>query len=260
MWTPDVYQGAPSPVTGFLATVSKGAIFAALIRLFSDAQLFQYPGLLVALSVIAVASMLAGNLLALKQDNLKRLLAYSSIAHLGYLLITLVVFGVLEQTDLAIEAAGFYLAAYIVTSVAAFAMLCIISSNEDGLELDSLDAISGLFWRRPLLALMFTMALLSLAGIPLTAGFIGKFYLFTAGIEGNLWVLLTALVVGSAISIYYYLRVIFAMTSSVEPERDVSHSPLSGVATLVVCLLIFFIVYFGVLPESLMTHLGKISL
>lgn len=259
MWTPDVYQGAPSPVTGFLATVSKGAIFAALLRFFSAAELYNYQGILMGLTVLAVASMLAGNLLALKQDNLKRLLAYSSIAHLGYIVITLVVFGLLQNPILAVEAAGFYLAAYVVTSLAAFALLCIISTNKQGVEYDSIDHINGLFWRSPLLALMFTIALLSLAGIPLTAGFIGKFYLFTVGIEGGLWVLLTALVVGSAISIYYYLRIIFAMTMKLEdgdpaPEKN----SISGIAVCVIWLLIFSIIYLGVLPESVMQHLGTL--
>ena len=262
MWTPDVYQGAPSPVTGFLATVSKGAIFAALMRLFIDAELYQYQRLMVGLSVLAVASMLAGNLLALKQSNLKRLLAYSSIAHLGYLFITLIVYGVLQQPGLAVEAAGFYLTAYIITSLAAFSLLSIISSNANGVEVDDISQIQGLFWRQPLLALMLTIAMLSLAGIPLTVGFIGKFYLFTAGIKGALWLLLAALVIGSGIGIYYYLRVVFVMAMN---EVDDKSSPLaqmqfSWLARTVVCLLIFMMLYLGVLPQSLMQYLGGLSL
>lgn len=259
MWTPDVYQGAPSPVTGFLATVSKGAIFAALLRFFSAAQLYHYQGILMGLAVLAIASMLVGNLLALKQDNLKRLLAYSSIAHLGYLVITLVVFGLLQNALLAVEAASFYLAAYVVTSLAAFALLCIISSNKQGIEYDTIDQINGLFWRNPLLALMFTLALLSLAGIPLTAGFIGKFYLITVGIQGGLWILLSALVVGSAISIYYYLRIIFAMTMKLdEGNTATAENSVSAVGVFVIWVLIFFIIYLGVLPESVMGHLGTL--
>ncbi|MBT5031029.1 MAG: NADH-quinone oxidoreductase subunit N [Proteobacteria bacterium] len=258
MWTPDVYQGAPSPVTGFLATVSKGAIFAALMRLFIDAQLYQYQGLMVGLSVLAVASMLVGNLLALKQSNLKRLLAYSSIAHLGYLFITLIVYGVLQQPALAVEAAGFYLTAYIITSLAAFSLLSIISSNTNGVEVDDISQIRGLFWRQPLLALMLTIAMLSLAGIPLTVGFIGKFYLFTAGIQGALWLLLAALVIGSGIGIYYYLRVVFAMSMNEGDVKSNSSEQMrfSWIAKIVVCLLIFMMLYLGVLPQSLMQHLG----
>ena len=168
-----------------------------------------------------------------------------------------VVFGVLQNQSLAIEAAGFYLAAYVVTSLAAFALLCIISSNNQGIEYDSIDQIKGLLWAKPLLALMFTIALLSLAGIPLTAGFIGKFYLFTAGIEGEVWMLLSALVVGSAISIYYYLRIIFAMTMKSD-DNGALHAQysVSGISVCVIWLLIFSILYLGVLPESVMQHLG----
>jgi NADH-quinone oxidoreductase subunit N len=268
MWTPDVYQGAPAPVTGFLATVSKGAIFAALMRLFIDAQLYRFPSLLLALSVVATASMIVGNLLALKQNNLKRLLGYSSIAHIGYLIITIVVYGSLQKAQLAVEAASFYLAAYMLTSLAAFAVLTIlsnISSTEPkrGLEhadSDSIDSVRGLFWSNPLLALVLTIALLSLAGIPLTIGFIGKFYLFTVAIDGALWLLIIALVVGSAISIYYYLRVIFAMTEQTIQTGPDPSAPrrLSLVAKLVVTLLILMILTLGILPQPLIEQIGNL--
>lgn len=253
MWTPDVYQGAPAPVTGFLATVSKGAIFAALLRLFVDAQLYQYPSVMLGISVVAIASMLIGNLLALKQQSLKRLLAYSSIAHLGYLMIVLVVCGAVKNIQLAIEASAFYLAAYIVTSLAAFSLLSLISSSQ---ETERVEDVQGLFWRQPLLAFLLTVALLSLAGIPLTAGFIGKFYIFTAGISGALWLLLAALVIGSAISIYYYLRVIFAMADT-PAEGSTALPSLSLVGKCVVCLLVVMMFYLGMLPDTLMQYLGN---
>jgi len=255
MWTPDVYHGAPSPVTGFLATASKGAIFAALLRLFIDGHFYQYSSLLLALSLIAIASMIAGNLLALKQDNLKRLLAYSSIAHLGYLLITLVVYGAVQQAGMAVEATAFYLSAYVVTSLSAFALVSILSNRS---ETDTVTDIQGLFWRQPLLALLLTVTMLSLAGIPLTAGFIGKFYIFTAGIKGELWLLLAALVIGSGIGIYYYLRVVFAMTVKAQNPNS-PPSKLSLVAKIVVCLLIFMMFYLGVLPQPFMEYLGGLS-
>jgi NADH-quinone oxidoreductase subunit N len=262
MWTPDVYQGAPSPVTGFLATVSKGAVFVALMRLYLDAGLYQYRGLVVAISVMAIASMLVGNLLALMQENVKRMLAYSSIAHLGYLLITLVVCSALGGGQLAIEAAGYYLVAYIATSLAAFAVVSIVSSGEAPVERDNLSAYRGLFWRSPWLATLFTVALLSLAGIPLTAGFIGKFYLFTAGVEGGLWVLLGTLVIGSAIGIYYYLRVVYTMALS---ESDDSGSVESGLAVhrtplsmFVVLALILTVLLLGIYPQTVIDYLGGV--
>lgn len=270
MWTPDVYQGAPAPVTGFLATVSKCAIFAALMRLFVDAQLYQYRGILLGLSVLAVASMLIGNLLALKQDNLKRLLAYSSIAHLGYLLITIVVCGALKQSLLAVEAASFYLTAYVVTSLAAFALISILSSGKqlsaefDEPDVVSIEQIRGLFWSRPVLALMLTIAMLSLAGIPMTVGFIGKFYLFSAGISGSLWILLAALVVGSGIGIYYYLRVVFVMTmknseeaaAGINIQAAVPGSANAAIGLSVVWLLVFAMLYLGIFPAPLINYLS----
>ena len=145
MWTPDVYQGAPLPVTGFLATVSKGAIFVVLLRLFMDAQLYQYNTLLITLGVLAVASMLVGNLLALQQQNIKRLLSYSSIAHFGYLLITLVAGGILSGSKFAVEAASYYVVAYVVTTLAAFAVISLLSSNGED-EKEEVADLTGLFW------------------------------------------------------------------------------------------------------------------
>ena len=264
MWTPDVYQGAPAPVTGFLSTVSKGAIFAALMRLFIDAQLYQFPSLLLALSIVAAASMVIGNLLALKQNSLKRLLAYSSIAHIGYLIITIVVYGSLQKGQLAVEAASFYLTAYMLTSLAAFAVLTVLSSQKkqayEQTDSDGIDSVRGLFWSNPLLALVLTIALLSLAGIPLTIGFVGKFYILTVGIEGALWLLVAALVIGSGIGIYYYLRVVFAMTEQITQTRADSSAQwsMSLVAKLVICLLIFMMLALGVLPQPLIEQIGNL--
>ena len=151
MWTPDVYQGAPTPVTGFLATVSKGAVFVALVRFYLEGQLYQYNSLLMALSVVAIASMLVGNWLALRQENIKRLLAYSSIAHFGYLLIVLIALAAAQNpgaTALIGQAITFYLAAYIVTTLAAFTVLANLAGEDDSKSM--LSAFEGLFWRNPL--------------------------------------------------------------------------------------------------------------
>jgi len=253
MWTPDVYQGAPLPVAGFLATVSKGAIFAALLRFFMDAELYQYNTLLIALSVLAVASMIAGNLLALLQQNVKRLLSYSSIAHFGYLLITLVAGGVIKGGAFAVEAASYYLIAYIVTTLAAFAVISVLSSD-GGDERQEVSDLTGLFWHRPLLAGLLTLALLSLAGIPLTVGFIGKLYVFSAGIEGALWVLLGALVLGSAIGIYYYLRIIYVMTLQ-EDNKVIGHT-IPWLGETVAVVLAGLVIWLGVFPQPLMVYIG----
>lgn len=201
LWSPDVYEGAPAPVTAYLATASKIAVFALLLRYFVEARAYQYGTLIDLLSVLAVLSIVVGNVLALQQENLKRLLAYSSIAHFGYLLVALIASG-----PLAIEAVGIYLVTYVVTTLAAFGVITLMSSPYQDHEADALFDYRGLFWKHPYLAAILTVSLLSLAGIPLTAGFIGKFYVLDAGVGKNLWILLAAVVLGSAVGLYYYLR------------------------------------------------------
>ena len=212
MWAPDVYQGAPAPVTAFVATVSKGAMVALLLRYFVEIAAFRSEMLWWAMAGIAVLSMFAGNLLALLQDNIKRLLAYSSIAHLGYLLVAFLAAG-----PLAAEAVTFYLTAYFITTLGAFGVVSVLS--KPGSEAEALDDYRSLFWNRPWLAGVFTIMLLSLAGIPLTAGFIGKFYVIAAGVESSLWVLIVLLVGNSVIGLFYYLRVIVVMAA--DGRRDV---------------------------------------
>ncbi len=247
LWTPDVYEGAPAPVTGFVATLSKGAMFALLLRLFAPVNVRARGSLFLIFLIIAIASMLFGNLLALLQNNVKRILAYSSIAHLGYLLVAFLASGVWGLT-----AATFYLVAYFVTTLAAFGVLSVLSAGER--DRDLLDEYRGLFWQHPWLAGVFTAALLSLAGIPLTAGFVGKFYLVAAGASNALWLAVLVLASTSAIGLYYYLRIIVAM--SLQPEAGSaaaglapSLSLMSGVALAALTLLL---VWFGVYPGPLL--------
>ncbi|MDJ0877468.1 MAG: NADH-quinone oxidoreductase subunit N [Halieaceae bacterium] len=257
MWTPDVYEGAPAPITGFLAAVSKGAIFAALLRWWMASGLYELPGLLTLVALVAGASMLVGNLLALLQDNIKRVLAYSSIAHMGYLLIVLVACGLVADPHLAKEAAAYYLVAYSLTSLAAFTLLGLLSRASGSKELASLDDLTGLFWRQPGLSLLFTVALLSLAGIPLTAGFVGKFYLFSAGVAGSLWGLLALLVIGSAIGLYYYLRMVYRMTLAGDAQPAAVERP--GWPARLTCYgLVLAMLYLGIVPGPLMEILRTI--
>ncbi|MGA8593462.1 MAG: NADH-quinone oxidoreductase subunit N [Bryobacteraceae bacterium] len=203
MWTPDVYEGAPAPVAAFVATVSKGAMFALLIRFF-DLSGVRSNGSVLVFSIIAAASMFAGNLLALFQNNVKRILAYSSIAHLGYLVVAFEAGGALGHS-----AAALYLVAYFATMLGAFGVVTVLS--RPGNDLGDLQDYRGLFWRRPVLGSVFTVMLLSLASIPLTAGFLGEFYLVAAGVSVALWALVIILVVTSAIGLFYYLRIIVAL-------------------------------------------------
>ncbi|MDA1074245.1 MAG: NADH-quinone oxidoreductase subunit N [Proteobacteria bacterium] len=218
MWTPDVYQGAPAPVTGYIATVSKGALFALLLRFALVSDVLSVSAVFVALSTIAIASMIIGNVLALMQQNLKRLLAYSSIAHMGYMMIALLAISALTDTATAVESAMVYLLGYFLMTATAFGVISIQSNAKENGDAELISHYSGLFWRNPLLASVLTVTMLSLAGMPLTVGFIAKFYLFAAGVESNLWALLWALVIGSAISVYYYIKVIFTMTLNEQPD------------------------------------------
>jgi len=259
MWTPDVYQGAPTPVTGFLATVSKGAVFVALTRFYLDGQLYQYDSLIMALSVVAMASMLVGNWLALRQDNIKRLLAYSSIAHFGYLLIVLIALAAAQSTmssELIGQAITFYLAAYIVTTLAAFTVIANLAGEDDSKSM--LSAFEGLFWRNPIQASALTVAMLSFAGIPLTAGFIGKFYLIMLSIQSQLWVLLGALVLGSAIAIYYYLRIIFAMSKTSGTMIKTESRAALGAQDIVAALLLLLVLALGSWPQPFIEFAGAL--
>ncbi|HZD56468.1 MAG TPA: NADH-quinone oxidoreductase subunit N [Anaerolineales bacterium] len=204
LWTPDVYQGAPAPVTGFIASVSKGGMFALLLRYYTHVSFYDNQALWSMFAIIAIASMLFGNILALLQRNVKRVLAYSSISHLGYLMVAFLASGDLSQ-----QAVAFYLIAYFVTILSAFGVITLLSTPDK--ETEEWDAYTGLFWRRPWLATIFTVSLISLAGIPPSIGIIGKIYLAMAGVQSSLWVLLGVLVAGSVIGVFYYLGLVITM-------------------------------------------------
>ncbi|MBQ86386.1 MAG: NADH-quinone oxidoreductase subunit N [Gammaproteobacteria bacterium] len=257
MWTPDVYEGAPLPATTYLATIGKAAVFVVLLRFMEVSEAMTLAGTLAVLSLLAILSILAGNLLALLQQNVKRLLAYSSIAHMGYLLIAMVASYHVEG-QVGVEAISFYLVAYVIMSLGAFGVTSMVSSSDS--ELDTIDDYRGLFWRQPLLAAVFTAMMLSLAGIPLTVGFIGKFYLFFAGVEAALWPLLAALIIGSGIGLYYYLRIIYRM---LESASDSDHSAMasrlsSGSYGVVLCLFLLLLAL-GIYPAPVIDLIEAIS-
>lgn len=224
MWTPDVYQGAPAPVSAFVATVSKGAVMAVLIRFFFNLKGFENHYLFVAVSAIAILSMFVGNILAIKQKNIKRLLGYSSIANMGYLIIIL-----LTGTSKGIHASIFYLISYFITTIGAFGIISLLSTKE--YEAEKIEDYKGLFWQRPGISLVFTLALLSLAGIPLTSGFIAKFYIILEGMNAALFILVVSLIINSVIGLYYYLRIITTLFSAPGDFKFPSIS-LSGQVTL----------------------------
>jgi NADH-quinone oxidoreductase subunit N len=235
-----------------MATVSKGAVFTLLLRYSMDMNTPEEGTLFLIFGIIAVASMFIGNLLALFQNNVKRLLAYSSIAHFGYLLIAF-----LSTGDLRVAAVTYYLVAYFITTIGAFGIITIMSPG--GRDADDITGYSGLYARSPFLAIAFTLMLLSLAGMPLTVGFIGKFFIMAAGINSSQWFLVAILVINSGIGIFYYLRVIGVMF--LQPLHDEPAVPLSiGIAGgLVIAVMGTLLLWWGVYPALLVDVIHRMA-
>lgn len=248
-WTADVYEGAPAPVTAYLSTAGKAAVLAVIIRFVYESGAVHSLLVQNVLAVLAGISIVVGNLLAVQQNNVKRMLAYSSIAHFGYLLIPLAAH--LGSP----EAVTAYLVTYVVMTLGAFGVVSLMSSPFQGQDADQYHSYRGLFWRRPYLTAVMTVMMLSLAGIPVTAGFIGKFYIAAAGVAANLWWLMALLVIGSAIGLYYYLRMMIVMYLA-QPGLKRFDAPVnwgvraSGLVVLGLTLLIFFI---GMYPQPMIT-------
>jgi NADH-quinone oxidoreductase subunit N len=214
MWTPDVYQGAPTPVTAFMSVVAKAGGFAALLRVMITGLSVSLDGgdtatWLTTVQVIAVATLVLGNVVAISQYDLKRLLAYSSIAHAGYILIALAAGAVAGHGDDAAQAALVYLVAYTFTNIGAFAVVVAIERNDT--TGTTMNDIKGLATRYPMLAAAMTVFMFSLTGVPLTGGFIGKFFVFKAALDADLAPLAVIGVLTSVISAFYYVRVIWNM-------------------------------------------------
>jgi NADH-quinone oxidoreductase subunit N len=259
-WTPDVYQGAPTPITTFMAVATKAAAFAIALRIFDEAFITDQTNWAPALFALAVTTILVGNVGAISQDSLKRMLAWSGVAQAGYLLA-----GVVVGTKLGLQATVFYLAVYLLMNVAAFAV--VVARERVSEYGDSIRSFDGLGRAQPWLAWPMTIAMLSLAGFPATAGFIGKFYLIQASIDGDYTWMAIAIVVGTMISLVYYLRVIAVMwlgpvdvelpttpprrvrpVGGWSPEADARAQPeVAFVAVLMAAATIFF----GIVPSPL---------
>ena len=274
MWSPDVYQGAPSPVTALIATGSKGAVLALLLRFVTIGGLQANDTIYLTITVLAIATMFVGNLLALLQTNVKRLLAYSSVAHMGYLLIPLLAGGASGPPSIA-----FYLVTYFATTILAFGVISVLSSSPLRItdyasritppspityhsslltgDLEEIDGYRGLASRHPILAAVFALSLLSLTGIPPTAGFIAKFYIFSAAAQSGLWTLLIIGIINSGISAFYYLRLLVAMyTPSDSPTPPLAPSPPRLASALSLAIVTAVLLIFGVYPSPLI-HLAQ---
>ena len=244
VWTPDVYEGAPAPVVGLMSTAPKAATFAVLLRIIFEAGV---PGTFWLVWFAAVLSMTLGNLGALKQTSIKRMLAYSSIAHAGYLLVAFA-----SAPAEGIPSAMFYTAAYAAMNVGAFALISHIAGY--GERYTSIDDYAGLGRRSPFMAAILTVFLLSLIGIPATGGFFAKFYVFNAALHANLVGLTILGVINSAIASYYYLRVIVVMYMKEPQGEAVPLPPLTAGVSAVLVLSAVTTLYLGILPGAVLTY------
>ncbi len=271
VWTPDVYEGAPTPVTGFMATGAKAAAFASFMRVFVlgmpliagvQASVYLHQTWITAITVMAIATIVVGNVAAIMQDNVKRMLAYSSIAHAGYALVGFVGAGLATTVfarDEAIAAVAFYMLTYTVTNLGAFGIVTFLSQKND--RRADFEDYNGIGFKSPVLAFSLSLFMLSLLGLPLTAGFIGKVLVFRPALEAGdtlLTILVVVAVVGTAVSAYYYLRLIVVMffrervTQWVEPKL-----PAAMAAVLIITVV--GVLYLGIFADGLIEKFAQSS-
>jgi NADH-quinone oxidoreductase subunit N len=247
LWTPDVYEGAPAPVTALMSTGPKTAAFALAMRILASVDAAP-PLWFWALAVAAVLSMFAGNLAALVQTNIKRMLAYSSIAHAGYILVALAAAARANNMEAGIAGALFYLVSYAVVKLGAFLIVAQLSgAGESHVEIED---FAGLGRRQPAVAACLSLFLLSLLGLPVTAGFLGKFYVFNAALETNLVWLAILLALNSVIAAYYYLRVIVTMYMR-EPQQEIAAAPLHWTLSAALWIAAIVTLYAGLFPARI---------
>ena len=253
MWTPDVYTGAPTPVTGFLSGAAKAAGFAVFIRVLMTGIPLEGANWENILWLLAVLTMTVGNVMALRQNDVKRMLAYSSIAHAGYVLVAVVV-----GSTSAISGVIFYSCAYALMGTGAFGILTI---RDAGRIPRTFDDLAGYGKRNPTLALLMSLFIFSLVGLPLTGGFIGKFQIFSAALQEG-WIWLTVIgILNSALSVYYYLRVVMFMymREGALPEGSVVSNNTSGFAMTGLLVTALAVLYLGVFPDSIL-ELASLSI
>ena len=245
MWTPDVYEGAPTSITAFMATGVKAAGFAAFVRVFFVALPGFRPDWTSIMWLIAVATMTVGNIVAISQTNIKRMLAYSSIAHAGYILVAFV-----SGNDLGNSGILFYLMAYAFMNLGAFAVVILLGKK--GEENTLINDYTGIGFKYPLLAVAMTIFLLSMAGIPPLSGFMAKFYVFSAAVKSKFYWLAILGVLNSAVSVYYYLRVTVVMYFR-ESEREITGLQFSPASVTALILAIIGTLYMGIFPANVLS-------
>jgi NADH-quinone oxidoreductase subunit N len=249
MWTPDVYEGAPTSITAFMATGVKAAGFSALVRVFFSALPAFRPDWTSIMWVIALATMTLGNIVAISQTNIKRMLAYSSIAHAGYILVAFV-----AGNDLGTSGILFYLMAYAFMNLGAFTVVILLGKK--GEENTLIKDYAGIGFKYPFLAAAMTIFLLSMAGIPPLGGFMAKFYVFSAAVKEKFYWLAILGVLNSAVSVYYYLRVTVLMYFR-ESEREITGLQFSPASVFALILAVIGTLYMGIFPANVLSFAQK---
>jgi NADH-quinone oxidoreductase subunit N len=244
VWAPDVYEGAPTPITAFMSAGPKAAGFAIFIRVFLAALPVAYGKWAALLWISAVLTMTLGNVVAIVQSNIKRMLAYSSIAHAGYILVAFT-----ARNENGIAAVLFYLLAYAIMNIGAFTVVALM--GRAGEQHVKIDDYAGVGFKQPFLSASLSIFLLSMAGIPLTAGFAGKFFIFRAAIQSHLVWLAIFGVLNSAISAYYYLRIIVVMYMT-EPTEEVVTVPVPLSTAIVLSFSLYGVFHLGIYPDLLL--------
>jgi NADH-quinone oxidoreductase subunit N len=269
VWTPDVYEGAPTPVTAFMAVGSKSAAFASFVRVFvlgfplvagAQASGYLHESWISALSIMAMLTMIVGNVAAIVQNNIKRMLAYSSIAHAGYALVGFLGAGVAktpETRDAAIASVAFYMLTYAVTNLGAFAIVTLLGQKND--RRTDFDDYNGIGFKTPVLAFTLSLFMLSLFGLPLTAGFMGKILVFRPAIQADnplLTLVVVVAVIGSAISAYYYLRLIVVMFFR-ERTTDWAAPKIPYALAAVLLITVLGVLYFGIFSDGVIEKFSR---
>ncbi|MEJ2246144.1 MAG: NADH-quinone oxidoreductase subunit N, partial [Acidobacteriota bacterium] len=244
-WAPDVYEGAPTPVTAFMTVGPKAAGFAALMRILVEALPFMADAWVTILWCLAILTMVLGNVVAVLQTNVKRMLAYSAIAHAGYILV-----GIVTNSDTGFSAVLFYLVAYTIMNLIAFSVILSISGIGDTRV--CLDDYAGLARKAPFAAAALSLSLVSLAGIPLTGGFIGKFYLFSAAIQKGYVGLAVIGVLSSVVSVFYYFRLLVYMYMKEPEETTPAPEPMSLLIQIIIVMGVVGILWLGVFPDHVL--------
>src|ERR1700681_615548 len=256
LWTPAGYEGAPAPVTALLSTGPKAAAFALALRILASVDAAA-PLWFWALWVVAALSMFAGNLSAIVQTSMKRMLAYSSIAHAGYILVALTAAAATDHPEAGIAAALFYLVSYALVKLGAF--LIVAHVGGPGERHVDIDDLTGLARRQPAIAACLSLFLLSLLGLPITAGFLGKFYVFNAALESNLIWLAILLALNSVIGAYYYLRVMVVMYMR-EPKQEIAAEPVPWTLSIVLWIAAAGTVFVGLFPTRVIDFAARAAI